>query len=284
MKKLIFLVVVLLSLFGIDQAVKYYEFQQPPTKKEKRAIVIGATSGMGRQTAKLLGEHGYTVGLVGRRKKLLQSLQQELPVTAKAHIKRIDMSLADKAKKQLEKFIKKMGGLDVMVVSVSCLAETGCVDSSSQLSWEKIKKFLNTDTRGFWVGAHVAVKQFEKQKHGHLIGISSVDSLVASPRSPEYSGAKAFISKYLDGIRSRAQKNKLPIFVTEIIPGWVDVERKKYSDLPGTYWVATKEEAAKQIYQAIKAKKNYAYVTKRWQIMGILFQILPDWFVRWTGL
>jgi len=75
-------------------------------------------------------------------------------------------------------------------------------------------------------------------------------------------------------------KKSLPIFVTEIIPGWVDVERKKYSDIKGHFWVSTAQEAACQIVQAIKDKKEKAYITKRWVLMGWILWLIPDWLYR----
>ena len=91
--------------------------------------------------------------------------------------------------------------------------------------------------------AHTAVEFFEKQKSGHLVGISSISGLRGSGYCPVYSGAKAFISRYLEGVRNKMIQNKIPVYVTDIMPGWVDVEHTTFSEIPGTYWVATLEKA-----------------------------------------
>lgn len=279
-KIIIFITSIFFVLYAVNKIISYYEY---PTLKiqsnhSKKAIVVGATSGMGREVTKTLAQKGYEVGLVGRRGNLLNSLQKQ--IATKTYIKQIDVSQTEKAKKQLEELIKEMGGLDLMFISVTAQGDIGCTIPTSKMSFQEVKRIMDVDLYGFWVAAHVATKYFEKQKHGHLVGVSSISKIKGSPISPEYSAAKAFVSKYLDGIRNRMIKNNLPIFVTEIIPGFVDVERQKYSELKGAFWVATTKEAAKQICDAIESKEEKVYVTKRWRLIAWFLQIIPDWFYR----
>ncbi|MBT6528565.1 SDR family NAD(P)-dependent oxidoreductase, partial [bacterium] len=94
-------------------AISSDSWQQP-----KKAIVIGASSSMGRQVAKLLGNEGeYEVGLVARRRDRLESLSKE--ITSKTYIKCIDVSEYAKARNQLEELIDQMGGIDLMLISIS---------------------------------------------------------------------------------------------------------------------------------------------------------------------
>jgi len=235
----------------------------------KKAIVIGATSGMGREVAKLLSKEGYVLGLVGRRVMLLESLQESLEEDS--YIKRIDVSDHENAAVLLNELIEELGGLDLIMISISSFIDTGFADT-----WEANKKIIDVDIAGFWVMAHTALQYFEQQKSGHLVGISSIDGLRGSASCPIFSGAKAFVSRYLEGVRNRMIRKKIPICVTDIVPGWVNVEHTAFSALPGTFWVSTKEEAAKQIVVAIKSKKKLAYITKRWGIVALLLSFLPD--------
>ena len=252
------------SLFFI-----FFLFFNSCASESKRAIVIGASSGMGRAVAKLLAKEGYTLGLASRRVNLLQSLQEE--IGSESYIRKIDVSRHEEAAVKLKELIDQMGGLDLILI---CSSSYFGFDNS----WESNKKMIDVDVGGFWAMAHEAIKYFEKQGYGHLVGISSIDGLRGSANCPVYSGAKAFISRYLEGIRNMMLKKNIPIYVTDIVPGWVDVEHTVFSQIPGTYWVSTKEDAAKQIVQAIKAKKKVAYITKRWQIIAILLALLPDYF------
>lgn len=235
----------------------------------KRAIVVGATSGMGRAVAKLLAKDGYVLGLVGRRVNLLESLQKE--IGTESYIKQIDASDHKNASNLLQELIDQMGGLDMMLISISSFVDTGFDNS-----WESNKRIIDVDIAGFWTMAHTAVAYFEKQKSGHLVGISSIDGLRGSASCPVFSAAKAFVSRYLEGIRNRMIQKNIPIDVTDIVPGWVNVEHTVFSEFPGTYWVSSKEDAASQIFYAIKAKKKIAYITKRWKLIALLLAIVPD--------
>lgn len=242
----------------------------------KKAIVIGASSGMGRQVAKLLAKEGYEVGLAARRVELLSSLAQE--IDSKTYIKQIDVAQHQFAVEALNQLINEMDGLDLIVISISA-ANDNC-DTQDQL--ENYKRTLNVDLLGFWYIANTALNYFYKQNHGHLIGISSTSGLIGEANNPVYSGAKAFLQRYMEGIRNKlVQSKRTNIFVTDIIPGWVEVEAEDVHKIPQAYWIATTKEAAKQIVNAIKKKKKKAYITARWQIIAILYKICPNWLYNW---
>ena len=239
-------------------------------EKNKRAIVVGATSGIGRAVAKLLAQDGYTLGLAGRRVPLLESLQKE--IKSDSYIKQIDASCHEKAAQDLQELFGQMGGLDLIVISISAFTDI----ENEQNSWIKEKKTIDVDLVGFWALAHTAVAYFEKQKHGHLVGISSIAGIRGLGHNPVYCGAKAFISTYLEGVRNKMIHYGIPIYVTDIVPGWVDVESATLSDIPGTYWVASVDKAAKHIIEAIKEKKKIAYITKRWKLIAMLLRENPE--------
>jgi len=266
-KKIIYLLL-LLSFFSLPAATQ--------EGKTKRAIVIGATSGMGRAVAKLLAKDGYTMGLAGRRVHLLQSLQKEIGTPS--YIKQIDVSQHKKAREQLLELIDSMGGMDLILISVSAWDET-----QEQHTWQAEKAKLEVDLMGFWAMAHPAIAYFEKQQAGHLVAISSLSGLRGSAHCPAYCGAKSFISTYLEGVRNKMIQNNIPIYITDIIPSWVDVEHTTYSEQPGTYWVTPLDKAAKQIFNAIKTKKKFAYISRRQILIALLLNIMPDWLFNWIG-
>jgi len=246
-------------------------------KPTKRAIVIGASSGMGRAVAKLLAQDGYTMGLAARRIHLLKSLQKE--IKTKSYIKQIDVSDHKKAAVDLQDLINEIGGLDLILISVSSYSET----LKRKFTSEQEKKTIDVDLIGFWTMAKTALDFFKTQGFGHLVGISSMSGLRGSASNPAYCGAKAFISRYLESIRNRMLQNNIPIYVTDIIPGWVDVEHTAFSQIPGTYWVTPLDKAAKQIFDAIKSKKKVAYISKRQIIIAALLKIVPDCIFNWIG-
>lgn len=85
------------------------------------------------------------------------------------------------------------------------------------------------------------------------------------------------MSNYLEGLRKKAFKEKLPLTVTDIKPGFVDTDMAKGE---GKFWVAPAEVAAEQITSAIVNKRKHAYITRRWRLMGWLFKLMPEWVYR----
>ena len=81
----------------------------------KKAIVVGATSGIGKELAKILAGKGYTLGLAARRRDLLRAIQKELP--AKTYISGMDIRNVDEAQKGLTDLIAEMGGVDLAIIS-----------------------------------------------------------------------------------------------------------------------------------------------------------------------
>lgn len=241
------------------------------TKGSRRAIIVGATSGMGRQVAKVLAnEKGYEVGIVGRRTKLLESLQSE--IKTKSYARSFDVSKHEEAAEELSGLIEEMGGLDLIFISLS--ANNDLYGESDV--WTQEEKYLNVDLLGFWVMARVALDHFEKQRHGHLAAISSISGVCGTGGNPCYSASKAFISTYLEGIKNQMLEKKLPIFTTDVVSGYVSVETFKPTEEDGFYWVSSVEDAAIEICEAIEKKQSVAYVSKKWELIALLLKQNPE--------
>ena len=99
----------------------------------KKAIIVGATSGIGRELAKLLVSNGYTVGITGRRTELLDEIKKENP-TAYA-IKSLDVTEAKGTIEKLEELIIEIGGMDLLILS----SGTGDVNEHLDFEIEKMR-------------------------------------------------------------------------------------------------------------------------------------------------
>jgi short-subunit dehydrogenase len=231
----------------------------------KKAIIIGASSGIGKELTKKFASHGYEVGIAARRTDLLNDLVLEIPT--KTYIATIDISNTDEAIQSLEKLIKDMSDVDVIVIS------SGIGHINPLLDWSREKETIDTNVSGFVAMAGVAMHYFIQKGSGHLVGISSVAGIRGSNDGPAYNASKAFISNYLEGLSKKVAKEKLAITITDIQPGFVDTAMAKGD---GLFWVASPSKAAKQIYKVIQQKKKKAYITKRWTIIAWVLKIIPD--------
>ncbi|MBI9016959.1 MAG: SDR family NAD(P)-dependent oxidoreductase [Phycisphaerae bacterium] len=235
----------------------------------KKAIITGATSGIGKALAQLLSNKGYSLGLTGRRTELLEELKSSLP--GSVYICTMDVAQKDEAMEQFQQLIDKLDGLDLAIINA------GCGQANPDLNWEMEKQVIDVNVMGFAATANVAMRHFIKQGHGHLVGISSVAAIRGYHDVPAYNASKAFVSNYLQGLRHKAVHARLPITVTDIKPGFVDTKMAQGEKI---FWRASTEVAANQIYRAIVKKKSHAYVTKRWRLIAWLVKLLPQWLAH----
>jgi short-subunit dehydrogenase len=232
----------------------------------KKAIVIGASSGIGHELAKILGSHDYEVGVVARRGDLLEALCKSMPL--RTYKKIVDVGNANNARIAIEELIQEMGYVDLVVIA----AGTGFINQ--ELDWDKEKQTIDVNVAGFCAVATVAMRHFLKKQRGHLVAISSIAALRGNDDAPAYCASKAFVSNYLEGLRKKVTKAKLPITITDIQPGFVATAMAKATKL---FWVSTPQKAAQQIYQSIQAKKKHAYISRRWRLIAWLYKVLPSW-------
>ena len=232
----------------------------------KKAIVIGASSGIGKELARVLSANGYSVGLVARREPLLAELARELPTDA--FVKRIDISKPDEAMRLLRELIAEMGDVELFVLN----AGIGFVNP--ELDWERERATIDVNVSGFVATANVAVEYLQARGSGHIVSISSIAALRGNRAAPAYNASKAFMSNYMEALRNRFRKLELPIAVTDVQPGFVDTEMAKGE---GVFWAAPPEKAAQQIFGAIRKRKDHAYVTRRWRLVAWVMKAAPSW-------
>ena len=230
----------------------------------KKAIIIGASSGIGKGIAKLLVENDYKVGITGRKTKLLDELKKTN--TNSFLVKTFDATDTKTSVEKLEELTSELGGLDLLILS------SGTGDLNETLDFEIERKIIDLNVTGFTNIIDWTFNYFEKQKFGHLVAISSVAGMRGSRLAPSYNATKSYQINYLEGLRQKSTKSKSPIFVTDIRPGFVDTDMAKGE---GLFWVMPVEKVAKQIFIAIKNKSKVIYVTKRWGLLGRLLKIMP---------
>lgn len=231
----------------------------------KRAIVIGASSGIGRALALRLAREGYAVGLAARRLPLLLELQAQ--IGPRALVRQLDVSDTARAMAQLEELIGELGGADLIVVNA------GLGRPNPDLAWEPEDETLAVNVRGFAAMANVAYRYFVRRGAGHLVSTSSIAALRGGGRAPAYHASKAFVSTYMDGLRHKLARLGSPVVITDLQPGFV---RTAMAQGAHVFWVASPEQAAEQIWQAIRRRQKRAIITRRWRLIAWLMRLLPD--------
>ena len=230
----------------------------------KKAIIIGASTGIGRALAKVLLDNNYKVGITGVEKNILNELNQISNINL--NVKYLDCK-SQTSSEIINGLINWLDGLDLLVFS----AGIGHLDKNMGFEIENEANKLNV--LAFTEIADKAYKYFESKKHGHFVAITSIAGLRGNRIAPAYHAAKSYQISYLEGLRQKAINSNLSVTITDIRPGFVDtgLVNKKH------FWMATKEKAAQQIFNIIAKKQNIGYVTKRWLIIALILKIIPNW-------
>jgi len=244
----------------------------------KKVIIIGATSGIGRALAMHYINAGCRVGITGRRNALLESLRQESQQPGGTAYDNIFIECFDVTGNEntthLQSLISKLGGLDLLIYN------SGYGEPSPSLEWKIEKNTVDVNVNGFIEIVNWTFNFFVRQGHGHLAAISSVASNRGNSFAPAYSASKAFVSCYLEGLLLKATRLKIPVYVTDIQPGFV---KTKDINLKGLFWVVPLEKAVRQMYLGIESKRFRVYVSRRWWLIAKLMKIVPRFIYSKIG-
>jgi short-subunit dehydrogenase len=236
----------------------------------QKIIIIGATSGIGRELARLYAGAGHLVGATGRRQELLYSLQLEYPNNI---VTECFDATAPGLTNHLRSLVQKLDGLDMLIYNA------GWGEPQETLDWAVDKATVDINVNGFLEAIHFGWQLFTGQGHGHLVTISSIASIRGNRLSPSYSASKGFQSIYFEGLHIKARRLKIPLYVTDVQPGFVDTKMAKGP----RFWVAPADKAARQIYQAVEKKRWRVYITHRWWLIANLFKYIPAWLYHRVG-
>lgn len=270
----------------------------------KKAIVMGATSGIGMEVASLLAQRGWQVGIAGRRIERLEEVKRntnllisESPKASKGEIacyQQIDVT-SPEAPSLLLKLIEKLGGMDLYFHS------SGIGWQNNSLDIEKEMKTVETNGLGFVRMVDTAFNWFAKQSQEQDKGqelsqeqnsdkgkgndtyriacITSIAGTKGLGAAPAYSATKRFQNHYLECLTQQAHMRHLPIAITDIRPGFVKTDLIAGSNYP---LQLTPQEVALQIVNAIERGKAVKTIDWKYSILVSLWRMIPRWI--WTRL
>ena len=227
---------------------------------KKRAIVIGASSGIGREVALQLMRQGWTLGVAARRADLLESI-------GAAATEQIDVTQDDAAKK-LRTLIEKMGGMDLFFYA------SGIGKQNRDLHEDIELATMQTNALGFTRMIGEAYRYFAERGEGHIAAITSIAGTKGLGPAPAYSATKAMQNTYLQALEQLANARGLRIRFTDIRPGFVDTAL-----LSGDFhypMMLKPEKVAREIVCAINAKKHIRVIDWRYRLLTACWRMIPN--------
>lgn len=237
----------------------------------KKAIVMGATSGIGLEVARLLAERGYKVGVAGRRvERLAEAVRKTDGIVA---YRQIDVN-DEAAPEQLNELIAELGGIHLYFHS------SGIGWENVGLDVEREMKTVETNGVGFTRMVTAAYRWFaDNNVRGQIACITSIARTRGLGAAPAYSATKRFLSHYLECLSQQSRMRRLGIRITDIRPGFVATDLIAGSNFP---LQLSAERVADTIVKAVLRGKETVTIDWRYRLLVAAWAMIPRWM--WTRL
>jgi short-subunit dehydrogenase len=245
-----------------------------PLSNQPRAVIVGASSGIGAELARQLARHGYALALLARRADELQTLTDEINAQAgeaRAVCYSHDVTDYAAVPGMFQQLLQDLKRIDTFIYVAGVMPNV----AFSEYSFEKDKQMTEVHLLGAmaWLGQVATL--FERMKTGQIVGISSVAADRGRVKNPAYNASKAGFDTYLEALRNRLTRSG--IHVLTVRPGPVDTPMTK--EVGGLFMVPP-EKVARDILRAMRRRQQVLYTPARWRWIMLIVRNLPSAIFR----
>jgi short-subunit dehydrogenase len=248
---------------------------EAPLARHRRAVVVGASSGIGAAIARRLAAEGYVVAALARSEDELNALCQQINTKAgetRAIAYVHDVTDATSIPVLFQRLLTDLGGIDTLVYCAGVMPKV----ESSEFNFEKDRLMLETNLLGgvAWLGQ--AATLFQRMGAGQLVGVSSVAGDRGRVLNPAYNSSKAGLDAYLEALRNRLTRHGINVLTVK--PGFVDTEMLKNS--PRHFGAISPDQCAASIWKAMRRRKQLVYIPFYWRWIMLVVRMMPSFIFR----
>jgi len=246
-----------------------------PLNPKKRAILVGASSGIGAALAHRLVDEGYQIALLARRAEMLEKLTNEINSKhGKTHVIHYTHDVTDyeSVPELFRQIVADLGGLDTFIYNAGVAVTVGV----ENYDFEKDRTMMEVNLIGALAWLNPVAESFQNSQSGQIVGISSVAGERGRVGSPAYNTSKAALTCYLEAYRNRL--TRYGVNVLTVKPGFVQTDLIK--NVKRLFWVISPEQAAKDIYNAMNKRKQEIYTPARWRWVMLIIRNIPSFIFR----
>ena len=235
-----------------------------------KAIIVGASSGIGLEVAKLLLADGWHIGIAARREEALLELKKTAP--ERVEVMAIDITHPD-ASERLLTLVRQLGGMDLYFHSSGIGKQNRTLEPDIEL------QTMDTNAIGFTRMIGTAYRYFAEQGKGHIAAITSIAGTKGLGPAPAYSATKALQATYLQALEQQARQRGLyDIHFTDIRPGFVDTAL-----LSGSFrypMMLRPESVARDIVSSIRKRRHVRVIDTRYRVLTFFWRLVPNFIWR----
>lgn len=250
--------------------------QDTPLLTRPRAVIVGASSGIGAALAIKLAQEGYLVALLARSQDKLDAIAQRINQAGgekQAFVYPHDVTEYDQIPSLFQTILRDLNKIDVLVYVSGAQFPVGI----SEFDFEKDRSMLEVNLLGAvaWLGQ--AALLFERMGAGQIVGISSVAADRGRVGSPAYNASKAGLSTYLEALRNRLTRHGVNVLT--IKPGFVNTKLFQ-ENAKASFGVISPERAANAIWRAMRKRKQQIYTPGWWRWVMLAVKNVPSIIFR----
>jgi short-subunit dehydrogenase len=246
-----------------------------PLQPRKRALIIGASSGIGAALAHKLAAEGYTLALLARREELLKDLCAGINNRA-GEVRAIfyvhDVTDYEAVPGLLQRIITELGGLDLVVYAAGISLPSGM----KHFEFEKDRQVTEINYMGALAWLNPVASLFCNLQAGQIVAISSVAGERGRVGNPAYNASKAALTCFMEALRNRLTRRG--VHVLTVKPGYV--ETGMTSEVKNPLFMVPAERAVNDIYQAIRKRKQEIYTAPIWRLVMLVIRNIPSVIFR----
>ena len=235
-----------------------------------KAIIVGASSGIGLEVAKLLLADGWHIGIAARREEALLELKKTAP--ERVEVMAIDITHPD-AGERLLTLVRQLGGMDLYFHSSGIGKQNRTLEPDIEL------QTMDTNAIGFTRMIGTAYRYFAEQGKGHIAAITSIAGTKGLGPAPAYSATKVLQATYLQALEQQARQRGLyDIHFTDIRPGFVDTAL-----LSGSFrypMMLRPESVARDIVSSIRKRRHVRVIDTRYRVLTFFWRLVPNFIWR----
>ena len=239
----------------------------------KRAVIIGASSGVGAELARELVRRDYFVALVARRGQALEKLCDELNSGHRLNARYYthDVTDFDAVPQLFQTILSDLQRIDSLVYCAGVMPTF----EFTEYDFKKNAEMVRVNTLGAMAWLEPAAVLFEKMRDGQIVGISSVAADRGRVKNPGYNASKAGFDAFLEGLRNRLSRRGVHILT--IRPGPIDTALSR--EVGGVMMVPPSRVAG-DIARAMQSRKQVLYTPGRWSIIMMVVKHIPSVIFR----
>lgn len=231
-----------------------------------RALITGASSGLGRDMAKYLGEKGYDLVIVGRNKEKLEEVKQSV----KTNVEIIAMDLS--SEENCMELYNKVKDIDILINN----AGFGAFGKFTEISLETEINMIKTNITALHILTKLYIQDMVKKDKGYIMNVSSIAGFLPGPLMATYYSTKAYVLRLTQGLQEELKKQKSNVKISVLCPGPTATDFLSRAGVAFSTKSAPSEYVSKYAVDQMLKGKKIIVPTLKIKIARKLCKLTPD--------